>query len=221
MKLKSIGEKFLKGYTVLDEVESKINGQIKVDEDLFGKRRLLVGGLTQSGQAVESIWQKAMRDNRYWELGISNCLILGLGAGNAAMIINKYYPKAKITGVEIDPEIIKLGKKYFGLNEIKNLDIVISDAISYTINYLPSAMSYDMVLVDLYLGSCFPKKAEDIKFILAIKKMLAPKGLVVFNRLYFKENIQKADNFQKKLLKIFPKIEAKKIYYNKIFLCRK
>ena len=188
MSLKSIGEKFLKGYTVLEKVQSKINGKILVDEDIFGKRRLLVEGVTQSGQAVWEIWETTI--NKLSNYQIANCLILGLGAGNAAKIVNKYFYEAKITGIEIDPEIIRLGKKYFALDKIKNLEVVIADAISYIINLKSSISPYDLILVDLYLGDCFPKEAEEEKFLLTVKKMLSQKGLVIFNRLYFKENIQ-------------------------------
>jgi spermidine synthase len=36
--------------------------------------------------------------------------------------------EGRITGVEIDPEIIQLANDYFKLNEIQQLEIVIDDA---------------------------------------------------------------------------------------------
>lgn len=218
-------KKFINGSVVLETINSQYNGQIKVDEDLFGKRRLLVGGITQSGPAVENIWQKAMRDNRYWELEISNCLILGLGAGNAAKIINNYFPDAKITGIEIDPEIVKLGKKYFGLKELKNLKIELKDAflsVDNCINGLIHCNSaFDLVLVDLYLGDYFPAQAGETRFLESLNKTLKPNGTVIFNRLYYGNNKEKTDKFEQKIRKVFTQTEAKKVQYNKIFLCRK
>lgn len=222
MNLANILEKFFKGYTILEETESRFNGQIQVQEDLFGRRRLLVGGLTQSGRAVENIWQKAIQ--QFGNLTIGNCLILGLGAGNAAKIINKYFPKAKITGVEIDPEIILLGKKYFGLDKIKNLKIEMKNALTWvgicSDDSNHDNKKFDVILVDLFLGDYYPKEAENEKFLSEVKKLLKPKGYVIFNRLYYKENIIKADKFQKKLKMIFTNIEAKKADYNILFLCR-
>jgi spermidine synthase len=37
--------------------------------------------------------------------------------------------EGRITGVEIDPEIIQLANDYFKLNEIQQLEIVIDDAL--------------------------------------------------------------------------------------------
>lgn len=219
MKLKNILEKFFNGLTVMETVDSRFNGIIKVDEDLFGHRRLSVGGITQSGKDVEKVWKEAI--SKLPNLQIANCLILGLGAGNAAKTINKYFPKAKITGIEIDQEIIMLGKKYFGLSEISNLDIIISDAISFIINHSPSTMSYDLILVDLYLGDCFPEQAEESKFLESLGKVLKPDGTIIFNRLYYLNHKEKTDKFEKRLQKVFTKIEAKISNYNKLFLCRK
>lgn len=135
MKLNNILQKFLRGYAVLEEVGSAINGKIEVREDWFGRSDLVVGGISQSGETVEKIWSAGLGEIRNWELGISDCLILGLGAGSAAKLINKNWPRARITGIEIDPEMIRLGKKYFGLGEITNLSIIVGDAFSLITNY--------------------------------------------------------------------------------------
>ncbi|PJE67772.1 hypothetical protein COU95_00510 [Candidatus Shapirobacteria bacterium CG10_big_fil_rev_8_21_14_0_10_40_9] len=223
--MKKILQKFFRGYAVLEEVYSPINGKIQVLEDIFGKRRLVVGGLTQSGEAVEKVWRKTISN---FQFPISNCLIMGLGAGSAAKVINKFFPEVKITGIEIDPEIIRLGKKYFGLAEIKNLEIKIADA-TLTINHKQSLLlrnqsliinHHDLILVDLYLGNQVPASAETDKFLQTVKKILVPDGIVIFNRLYYSKKVTEVDNFEKKLRKIFPKIEAKKIETNKLFLCR-
>jgi len=38
----------------------------------------------------------------------------------AAKIISEKFPNAKITGIEIDPMMVEIGKKYFGLEKIFN-----------------------------------------------------------------------------------------------------
>ncbi len=216
--MKKILQKFFRGYAVLEEVYSSINGKIQVLEDIFGKKRLVVGELTQSGEAVEKIWFKAIK--QFSNLAIKQCLILGLGAGSAAKLVSRFYPGAKIVGIEIDPEIIRLGEKYFGLTEISNLEIKISDATNVIRDRQHVTRKFDMILVDLYLGEQVPASAETDKFLQAVKKILVPDGVAIFNRLYYSEKIEKTNTFEKKLRKIFPKIEAKKIETNKLFLCR-
>lgn len=67
-------QKFLKGHCVLEIAESPINGRIIVDEDLFGRRRLLVGGISQSGLLVEKIWVSIIKPLS--DKATKSCLIL-------------------------------------------------------------------------------------------------------------------------------------------------
>ena len=61
---------------------------------------------------------------------IKKILVLGLGAGSIVKVINKYFPKSKITAVEIDPMMVEIGKKHFDLEKARNLEIIIGDAFN-------------------------------------------------------------------------------------------
>lgn len=226
MGIKKILQKFFRGYAVLGEAQSPINGKIQVREDLFGKRNLVVGGISQSGNMVEKIWREILKLITNHQSPITNCLILGLGAGTAAKLINKKWPEAKIIGIEIDPEIIRLGKKYFGLDEIENLKLKLDDAIliinhkqSLSLRDQSSIINCDLILVDLYLGDQVPEGAETDEFLKNIRQCLKSSGLAIFNRLYFGKHKEKTDKFGEKLKKIFTQIEAKNLSTNKLFLC--
>ncbi len=52
-------------------------------------------------------------------------LILGITGGS---VIKTLVDKGRITGIEIDPNIIIIANKYFYLDEIKNLEILVDDA---------------------------------------------------------------------------------------------
>jgi len=221
MAIKIWLKKILTGYVILEETESPVNGRIQVIEDIFGKRRLVVGGLTQSGEAVEEIWRLIIKQlsNR----AIRRCLILGLGAGSAAGVVSRFFPGIKIIGIEIDSEIIRLGKKYFGLNKIKNLKIINGDAISWLktcFNDLNHRnRNFDLVLVDIYLGSRVPGKAEKDAFLEGVKRIIGKRGRAVFNRLYYANKRKETDDFEKKLKKYFSEIEIIKASANKLFVC--
>lgn len=228
--MKKIFHKFFKGYCTLEEADSPINGRIRVWEDFGGSRRLMVGGLTQSGKRVERLWKRAFDGFKIYDSRFKNCLILGLGGGSVVLLINRLYSDAKVVGVEIDPEMIRLGQKYFGLDKVKNLKIEIADAIKF-INHKSSIISkaccftinhqFDLVLVDLYLGSKVPEGADSFKFLQNIRKLLKKDGIVIFNRLYYGGKREKTDKFEQKLTRFFDDIEAKKIDGNKLFLCQR
>lgn len=220
--MNQIIQKILHGYTVLETVNSKINGPIEIREDIFGKRTMVAGGLAQSGKEVEKIWKIAFSDIEYQISDIRICLILGLGAGTVAKLLTQKYPSIKITSIEIDPGIIQLGFKYFNLKETASLHIIVTDAIDW-INNLDVTLhrEFDLILIDIYKGDLFPKEAESEKFLKTLKKILSPKGMVIINCLYYHvSDKQQANEFGKKLRAVFNQVEEKEINWNKFFFVR-
>lgn len=223
--MNKIIQKILHGYAVLETANSKINGQIEMREDILGRRTLVAGGLAQSGKEVKALWSKAMKQcnnrNNGNNIAINNCLILGLGAGTVAKLLSQKYPGIKITGIEIDSEIIRLGKKYFGLDKVGNLEIQVADAISIMSNEtMKQSNKYDLILVDLYLGNQYPLEAESLKFLKTLKNLSAKNGLIIFNRLYYYDKDKKeTDEFRKTLKDIFNQVEEAMIFWNKFYFC--
>ncbi len=126
-------------------VDSKFNGQIKIKKYLW-ETSVWVGGFEQSGPLVKAVWQKALKNVT---IAPKSVLILGLGCGVAAKLISQKFPNALITGVEIDPVMIDVGKKFFDLSKIKNLKIVCEDAHNFL---KKNKTEFDLVIDDLYLG---------------------------------------------------------------------
>jgi len=221
MKLKSFFIRFIYGGEVLAKTNSPINGEIVVMEDLFGKREMKIGKVTQSGGLVKRLWReifnfKFLILNQFLNSNFK-CLILGLGCGNAAKIVSERFPDCKITGVEIDPKVIEIGKKYFGLNEIPNLEIVVTDAIEEITHpkYLIHNTKYNLILVDLYLGTQFPKEAESDEFLTNLKKILSDEGQIILNRLYYNQKLKaEADSFLQKIKGYFLKVKTRKAITN-------
>lgn len=212
---------------ILETVESPISGEVKVIEQ-FGKRRLEIGGMIQSGGIVERIWNKAL--SRCPAVCLSSCLILGLGAGTAIKILNEScravcLSSCKLIGVEIDPEIVRLGKKYFGLGEMgetRNLRIVISNAIDFINQQLNNRTieQWTLILVDLYQGREIPKNCQTTKFLESLKKIKSKNGLIVFNRLYSRDEKRATGEFVKKCRQVFGSVKTSKAICNLIVLCR-
>jgi len=219
MKLKSFFKRLILTEEKIVQVFSPINGEILVYEDLFGKYSMRIGGVSQSGGLVVDIWKKAIEEIRNLKLEIRNCLILGLGCGNSAGLVSQKWPSAKITGVEIDPVVMEVGEKYFGLRSIKNLTIVIGDALIPT-SYKLIPTNFDLVLIDLYLGQNFPKQAESEKFISDLKDILNKEGIVVFNRFNWGQYRNQARDFEQKLKHHFAKVWSKKTVSNLLLFCQ-
>ncbi len=210
---------FLSGTKVLKQTISSFNGEIKVVKTLAFGTYIQVEGLTQSGGVMYSVWKTVLKKVKKDREKVKNTLILGLGGGDAARLIRKYWPDAKITGVEIDPIMIELGKKYLGLDKL-DIKIVIKDALEFlTEHQTPNTKHYDLVLIDIYVGYEVPKKFTETQFIKRILDVTDKNGLVIFNRLYFGDKRKLAEIFHRELIKVFKKVRPIYPEANVMYLC--
>ena len=156
---------------------------------------LFVDGLIESGDIMSRIWQKGLDSLLPKSFTPQKVLLLGLAGGCNARLINRYYPQAQITAVEIDPAMVDIGQKYFALDKIKNLHLVVADALDYVMN-LPNSEHFDLVLVDCFVGQQIPQKLENINF---LKKLKQQSRYVLINRLWWSHEKDVTLNFFRSL----------------------
>lgn len=63
--------------------------------------------------------------------GLERVLVLGLGGGALCTYLHEKFPQLVIDGVEIDPMMETLAKKYFGFKQSENLKSHIADGLSF------------------------------------------------------------------------------------------
>ncbi len=178
----------------------EINGSKKVVKDK-GKFIVYVDGVEQSGPWVFKIWSKVNLQGK-------RVLILGLGCGSMTSLVS-----GVITGVEIDPEMIALGKKYFDLSRVSILN---QDAFKFI---LKNKKTFDLILVDLYNGSNFPKQFESEEFLQKLSQTMSKNGTVIFNRLTTKNANFELKKFLDKLAEYFKIQEVLKVDFNILIIC--
>lgn len=197
--------------------KSKFNPDLRVQRSL-GKNLLYVSQTQQSGPWEDKIWNRALehlsktKDTNE----VKQVLILGLGAGNLAKIINHNFPKANITGVEIDPEVIKVGKQFFELGKISNLQTEIGDAFNFI---KKRKATYDLIFIDLFVGQNSPKKIDSASFLQNLSQTMSKSGMIVFNRLTTKNATFELDNFVDKIQKYLKIDTVVKVDFNSIVFC--
>jgi spermidine synthase len=76
-------------------------------------------------------------------------LLLGLGGGSAARILRTLAPRARIVGVELDPEVVAAARRFFDLDALR-VEVVIADAQQFLTR---SRMRFDAVLDDVFIGA--------------------------------------------------------------------
>lgn len=202
---------------ILEELTSPFNGKLTVMRDLAWGTYIRAGGLTQSGGIVTDVWKRTITQISNSKFLASNVLIFGLGGGSVASLVRKYWPDSQIKGVDIDPFMVDLGKKYLGLGKL-NIDIVIEDASDFV---KKEKGKYDLVCIDMYKGENVPKEFEEVEFIGKVRNMLDEEGIAVFNRLYGPNDRPKSMEMGRKLETVFNKVEYIYPQANVMFICKR
>lgn len=198
---------------VVAKENSKYNGVVCVEVS-FGKYYLSAGGLMQSGPFLERVWKNGLKKLGLFKLVPRNILILGLGGGSFARVASGLYKDALITGIDIDPVMVKLAKEYLSLGDIKNLKIIIADAQDFIRAQLKKGIHYDLIFVDLFNGYEVPAFASDAAFVKKIYELRSKSAIVVINRLYFGKFKEQTQVFIKLMQDNFPNVEVAYSYSN-------
>ena len=148
-------------------------------------------------------------------------LILGVAGGSVIKtLVDDVKFKGKITGVEIDAEIIEIAKKYFKLDEIKNLELHLDDAFEFV---LKTKSNYDLIIIDIFQDTKMPNFLFEDFFINRINFLLNPEGFILFNTMVIseKDRIRNLD-YRKKFngnysIRMYPKVEI----HNELFTIKK
>lgn len=106
-------------------------------------------------------------------------LVLGLGGGSLPMFLRRNYPDAVIDVVEIDPDVVLVAKRFFGVIEDKRLHIHIADARLFVENSEPGI--YDLIMVDAFGANNAPAHLTTQEFMRSLYKTVSSDGVVVGN----------------------------------------
>jgi spermidine synthase len=199
---------------VVETRHSRHNGDIKVYRHL-GRYTISVKNLTQSGGLLHPIWKKGLKIAQTKLPQVNRCLILGLGGGTAARLVYHRWPQAKITGIEIDPTMVELGKKYFGLEKLPFLKVVRGNAFNAKL----LKGRFDLILVDTYQGDKFPSQASSLATFRRFRRHLTHPGMVIFNRLNWGHFRSQIKAFQTKAKSVFPHTFSHKVLSNILIYC--
>jgi spermidine synthase len=108
-------------------------------------------------------------------------LLIGLGAGSLTKFLHRHRPEAKLTVVEIAPEVIGVARQSFALpDESPRLRIVIADGVEFI---METKTRYDLILVDGYDGDAHSGFLDTLPFYLNCRERLGESGLLVTNLL--------------------------------------
>ena len=119
-------------------------------------------------------------------MSMEHVLVLGVAGGSVIKtLVEEIKYKGKITGVEIDPEIITIANAYFDLDKTKNLTIVIEDAFAFV---LKTPTKYDLIIIDIFQDTTMPNFLFEPFFTNRVCSLLKSHGFILFNTMLLDEN---------------------------------
>jgi spermidine synthase len=112
-------------------------------------------------------------------------LIVGLGGGSMVHFLKKYDPELTVDVLDIDPAIVRIADKYFGVRSEGKIDVITADGIKYIAE---TKNEYDVIYMDAFLKPSgktdvngVPLELKTGDFFKLMQKKLSPGGVVVFN----------------------------------------
>ena len=108
-------------------------------------------------------------------------LLIGLGAGSLTKFLYRHRPAARLTVVEIDPDVVDIARLYFKLPpQDERLSIILDDGADFVAK---NRQRYDLILVDGFDADGRPGMLDTLPFYLNCKARLSDAGLLVTNLL--------------------------------------
>ncbi len=123
-----------------------------------------------------------------------SCLVLGLGGGSIPRMLLAALPQIKVEAVEIDPIVVELATRHFGIRELPRLSIHLEDAASFLKH---CTARYGIIILDTYLGERFADQCSTQEFIEDARKCLLEDGVLAVN--WLGGDLQKREGLLKKL----------------------
>jgi spermidine synthase len=196
------------------EQESFYN-YIQVVQTADGTRQLVLN----EGQAIHSVYNpNEILTGWYWDYflampyfnagetagKVKSVAIIGLAAGTIARQFTAVYGPVPIDGVEIDPAIVDVGRRYFAMTE-PNLKVHVADGRTFM---RTAHSSYDVVAIDAFQQPYIPFQLTTKEFFEEIRANLSPTGVVALNTGHTRTDHRLAQAFINTLSQVFPNVYA-------------
>ncbi len=106
-------------------------------------------------------------------------LLIGLAAGTVSELYTNIYGPLPITGIELDPQIIEVGQRYFGMNQ-PNLTAIAADGRQWLAQQ-PADATWSLIAVDAYRPPYIPFHLTTVEFFRLVASRLSEDGVLAIN----------------------------------------
>lgn len=130
--------------------------------------------------ALLSEYTRAMLLALAWHPNPERILLVGLGGGRLQMVLHHYLEEAALYTVEIDPLVVEVACRFFGIAPDMRQRIIIKDGRAY-LRGMPAGAPYDLIVLDAYRAFGIPRHLRTREFYAECGRQLSPRGVVASN----------------------------------------
>jgi len=146
-------------------------------------------------------YTRYMTESLIYPKNLHSILEIGFGGGRTSWYLHRFLPNAQVTSVELDPAVVALSRKYFGIHDEPNFKVVNRDG---RIFLSESKDKYDVILIDAYRGPFVPFHLLTKEFYELVKSHLAEGGVVAQN---IEPSTMLFDSAVKTIHAVFPQLD--------------
>ncbi len=133
---------------------------------------------------------------------VHSLLLIGLAAGTVSTQYTAVYGAIPIDGVEIDPVIIEVGRRWFAMNQ-PNLNAIAADGRHYLST---SDKDYSVIAVDAYRPPYIPFHLTTLEFFQLVRDHLPQDGVVAINAARSETDYALVNALASTLKAVFPSV---------------
>lgn len=131
-------------------------------------------------------------------------LVVGLAAGTAPSLYTAVYGPVEIVGVELDPQIIEVGRRYFKMDR-PNLTTVAADGRRW-LRAQPRDAAFDILLVDAYRPPYIPFHLTTVEFFRLARAHMSDRSVLAINVGRSATEFALVDALAATLAEVFPSV---------------
>ena len=173
---------------VLERCYSELNGKLEVALE-NGRLVLNSANSNYSYGSLQKVFETAFRLVPPSIPENGKILMLGMGGGCVVPLIQQMVGSdALIHAVEVDPEVVRLGRKYFP-EAYAEIYLTEADAMDFLAT---AGESFDLILVDLFIDRELAPGCLSDNFIDLLARALAPEGVLYHNLMLGEDGLEEA-----------------------------
>jgi spermidine synthase len=174
--------------TVLDEAKSPFNHIVVAEEDDVVTMYFVVDGTYYiesrldrgHPRSLDLDYTRTMMAGFLLQPQPKRLLMIGLGGGQISNYLFEHVPGLEIDAVDIDPEVIRLARKHFGVPDSPRYRTHAADGRLF-VEEAPTSAPWDMIMLDAFRGVFVPLHLKTAEYYQTLRAHLTAQGVVVAN----------------------------------------